>query len=98
MSFQEGGIPGLAGIHKSAFNSRIDMVVSLPGDVQTGVHSCRSNPYGYSPCYANATWSEICRDRFDLHSNGYIYIYIYIYIYREKAIKVTIKRNTSAVV
>ena len=51
--FQEGGIPGLAGIHQSAFNSHIDMVVSLPGDVQTVVHSCRSNPYGYSPCYVN---------------------------------------------
>ena len=36
--------------------------------MQTDVHSCRSNPYGYSPCYANATWSKICRDRFDLHS------------------------------
>ena len=71
MGSQEGGIPGLAGIHKSAFNSRIDMVVSLPGDVQTEVHSCRSNPYEYSPCYANATWSKICRDRFDLHSYGY---------------------------
>ena len=62
MGSQEGGIPGLAGIHKSAFNSRIDMVVSLPGDVQTEVHSCRSNPYGYSPCYAKATWSKICRE------------------------------------
>ena len=49
MGSQEGGI--LAGIHKSDFNSRIDMVVSLPGDVQTEVHSCRSNPYGYSPSY-----------------------------------------------
>ena len=62
------GIPGLAFI---AFNFHIDMVVSLLGSGQIEIHSYRSSPYGYSPCYANASRSKICRDRFDKDSYGY---------------------------
>ena len=58
-------------IHKSAFNFRIDMVVSLPGSGQIEVHSYGSSPYGYSPCYANVSQSKICSDRFDLDPYGY---------------------------
>ena len=58
-------------IHKSAFNFHIDMVVSLSGSGQIEVHSYCSSPYGYSPCYANASRSKICTDSFDLDSYGY---------------------------
>ena len=53
-------------IQKRAVNFHIDIVVSLLGSLQTEVHSCRSNPYGYYQCYTNGSWSKICRDRFDL--------------------------------